>query len=70
MLILADRINAIEGIIDDFKKGHLPNIIAERGWTAKWKYNRKNFVKNAAIGVAVTAAIGLLLSKKVRRMVS
>lgn len=64
MLILADRVNMVEGIIDDFKSGHVPNIIAERGWTAEWKYNRKNFVKNVAIGVAVTAAISLLLSTK------
>ena len=30
-LILADRINVIEGILDDIKRGHVPNIIAERG---------------------------------------
>ncbi len=71
MLILADRVNMVEGIIDDFKNGHIPNIIAERGWTAEWKYNRKNFVKNMAIGVAVTAAIGALLyNKNLRKAIS
>lgn len=52
-LILADRINMVEGIVDDIRKGHFPNIIAERGWTAEWKYNRQNFIKNVAIGVSV-----------------
>ena len=39
-LLLADRINVVEGIIDDLGRGHIPNIIKERGWTAEWKYNR------------------------------
>jgi hypothetical protein len=56
LLILADRINMVEGIIDDISKGQFPNIIAERGWTAEWKYNRKGLLKKLALGVAVTSA--------------
>lgn len=56
-LILADRVNMVEGIIDDLKRGHIPNIIKERGWTAEWKYNRKGVIKNAVIGVAVASAL-------------
>ena len=56
-LMLADRINVFEGILDDLKKGHVPNFFAERGWTAEWKYNRENFVKNVAVGVLVTSAV-------------
>jgi hypothetical protein len=64
-LILADRVNVIEGIIDDLKKGHIPNIIAERGWTAEWKYNRKNLIRNVAIGAAVGGvALAIILSTK------
>ncbi len=68
-LILADRINMVEGIVDDFKKGHFPNIIAERGWTAEWKYNKKNFMKNVVIGVGITAGLFMMLSatRKLRR---
>ncbi len=55
--MLADRINVFEGILDDLKKGHVPNFFAERGWTAEWKYNRENFVKNVAVGVLVTSAV-------------
>lgn len=62
-LILADRVNAVEGIIDDLAHGHVPNFFAERGWTAEWKYNRSGMIRNAAIGVAVTTALLVLLSK-------
>jgi tetrahydromethanopterin S-methyltransferase subunit B len=56
-LILADRVNAVEGIVDDLASGHVPNIFKERGWNAEWKYNKAGVIKNVAIGVAVTSAI-------------
>jgi hypothetical protein len=62
-LLLADRVNVIEGVISDISKGHFPNIVAERGWNAEWKYNRKGMVKNIVIGVAVTATVFMLLSR-------
>ncbi len=63
-LVLADRINAVEGYIDDFKHGIIPNPFAERGWTAEWKYNKKGVVATLAIGLGVTAAAILLLQQK------
>jgi len=56
-LLLADRINALEGIAADLKEGHVPNIFAERGWKAEWKHNPKGLVIKVAATVAVTAAI-------------
>lgn len=64
-LVLADRVGAIEGIIEDLKKGYVPNIFAERGWGAEWKYNRKNFLMKIAAAAAVTAiTISVLSAKK------
>lgn len=64
-LILADRINAVEGIIDDIKSGHLPNFFAERGWSAEWKYNREGFVKKVLTGTLITSvALVVMLSLK------
>ena len=64
-LFLADRINMFEGIIDDIKHGHFPNIFVERGMKADWKYNRKELVRNIAIAAAVTTVlIGLVKRKK------
>lgn len=69
-LLLADRVNVIEGIIDDFKRGHIPNIIAERGWTAEWKYNRPALIEKLIVGALVTSAVVALLSlqKKASRI--
>jgi hypothetical protein len=60
-LILADRVNVVEGIIDDLAHGHVPNIFAERGWKAEWKYNRQGAIKTAVVGVAVASALIFLM---------
>lgn len=65
-LILADRVNVIEGIVDDLAHGHVPNIFAERGWNAEWKYNKKGMVRNMAVGVAVTSVLLLLWANRKR----
>ena len=66
-LILADRINMVEGIVDDVKNGHVPNIMAERGWNAELKYNRPGLVKKALITAAVTGAILAIMNYRSRR---
>lgn len=48
ILMAADRVNVIEGIIDDLRRGHIPNIPAEMGLRAEWRYNRKGLIKKAA----------------------
>lgn len=65
-LILADRVNVVEGIVDDLPHGHVPNIFAEKGWNAGWKYNKKGVVRNIAVGVSVTSVLLLLLAKRRR----
>lgn len=63
-LILADRVNAVEGIVEDLSRGHIPNVFAERGWNAEWKYNRKSMVTKIAATVLVTTVAIALLSRK------
>lgn len=64
-LMLADRIGVVEGIIDDLKKGHVPNIFAELGWAADFKHNKKGFLlKMALIAAGTAVAVTLLTSKK------
>ena len=64
-LVVADRVAVIEGIIDDLKHGIIPNIFAEKGLKAEWKYNRKAFVQKIAVtALVVTAAIAFLSRKK------
>jgi hypothetical protein len=65
-LILADRINVIEGKIHDIKNGIIPNPWAERGWSAEWKHNRTAFVgKIATTALVITVGI-MLMSRKNR----
>ena len=63
-LVVADRIGVVEGIVDDLKHGHIPNIFAEKGWQAEWKYNREGMIKNIAIGVGIAAGVMILLAQK------
>jgi hypothetical protein len=60
-LLLADRIDVVQGVIDDLKHGHIPNFFAERGWKAEWKYNRKGVIRKAAVQIAIASAVVVLL---------
>src|SRR6185312_11388901 len=44
ILILADRINVVEGLIDDLGKGHVPNVLDEMGMKSDVRYNPQGFV--------------------------
>jgi len=66
-LILADRINMMEGLADDLKNGYVPNIFAERGWKAEFKHNPKGVAKNIAVGVLVVSAVAGLIYYKTRK---
>jgi hypothetical protein len=64
-LMLADRLNVVEGILDDLKQGHIPNIVEELGWKAEWEHNRENLVWRVVMGAALTsAAVAYLRNKK------
>jgi hypothetical protein len=66
-LILADRVNSVEGIIDDLKHGIIPDMFKERGWSAEWKYNRQGFIKSALTGILVTTAVLTLMNTKLKK---
>lgn len=63
-LLLADRVNMVEGLVDDFKQGRIPNIFAEKGMKAEWKYNRKGVLQQALIAAVVTTTVIAFLSRK------
>ncbi len=65
-LMLADRIGMVEGLFDDLRHGHVPNVFAEKGWDAEWQHNRKQLVTRVAIGSAVIAAAALWLRRPQR----
>ncbi|MCU1290439.1 MAG: hypothetical protein JWN60_2668 [Acidobacteria bacterium] len=63
-LMLADRINMVEGIVSDLARGHVPNIFGEMGWKADWKHDRANLVTKVVIGAALGTAVFALLRNR------
>jgi hypothetical protein len=67
MLLFADRVNVVEGIIDDLAHGHVPNLFKEMGGPAEWRYNRGGFIRKAFIAGAVVGVILYLNERRRRR---
>lgn len=64
ILLGADRINVVEGIVDDLAHGHVPNILGEMGLKAEWQHNKAGLAKKVAIAGAVGAAAYYLLKRR------
>ncbi|MDB5776928.1 MAG: hypothetical protein JWP38_3061 [Herbaspirillum sp.] len=62
LLLLADRVNVVEGIGQDLSSGHIPNIFSEMGAKAELRYNPAGLARKAAIASAVVG-IGYYLIK-------
>lgn len=64
-LILADRVNVIEGLVEDALHGHLPNMFKERGWKVEMQHNPKKMIAKLTIGsLLVTAGITWLIRRQ------
>lgn len=63
-LILADRVDVVQGIVSDLRHGKIPNLVEEFGWRAEWKYNRPRFITKMAAKIITIAVITALLTRK------
>jgi len=63
-LLLADRVNVVEGVIDDLAHGHVPNIFAEKGYKTEWKHDRAGLIIKLATAAAIAGGVVVLLSSK------
>ena len=63
-LLIADRINVAEGLIDDFRNGVTPNLIAEGGLKMELRYNAKGLAKKAFFTALVASAVITYIAKK------
>lgn len=54
-LMLADRVNMVEGVLADLSYGQVPNIFGEMGWKAEWKHNRKSLMTRVLVGAALAS---------------
>jgi hypothetical protein len=66
MLIAADRVNMVEGIVDDLRHGHVPNVLAEMGIRSELRHNPAGLVRKALITTAVVGGIMVLLKRRSR----
>ena len=57
LLMLADRINVVEGLLHDLSRGKVPNVFAEMGGPAELKHNGPQRIVAAVTTVAVAAAV-------------
>ena len=64
MLMFADRVQVVEGVVDDLAHGHVPNILGEMGIKSEWQHNKSGLAKKVAIAGAIGAAAYFLLKRR------
>ena len=65
ILLFADRVNMVEGLCSDLMRGHIPNLFAEMGGKAEFKYNREAAVQKSVV-VSVVVVLSLLRWQRAR----
>jgi hypothetical protein len=63
-LMLADRVNVVEGVLGDLRQARVPNVLSERGWKAAWKHDRTNLVRRILVSAVVISAAVVYLSNR------
>jgi hypothetical protein len=66
MLMGADRVNVVEGVVQDLARARIPNIPAEMGIKSEWRHKKRGLAKKVGVMVAVGAVAALLLSRRGR----
>lgn len=61
LLMGADRVNEVEGVLEDLGRGRVPNVFKEMGLKSEWEHNRAAFIRRTAATIAVTAGVAGLL---------
>ena len=62
LLMGADRVNMVEGLVQDVGRGKIPNIPKEMGVPAEWKHNKAGLAKKVAVAAVIGGAIFALAS--------
>ncbi len=64
LLLLADRVDMVEGIGRDLMQGHVPNVLAEMGIKAEWQHNKAGLLRKAAVAGAVAGIAYYLVTRR------
>ncbi len=71
LLLVADRVNVVEGVIDDVVHLRPPNVFKEMGWRAEFKFRPVRAVaKTIGVAAALGGALALLLRPRRRSLFS
>ncbi len=57
LLMGADRVNMVEGLVEDLSEGRIPNIPKEMGVPAEWRHNKTGFAKKVAVAAVIGGAL-------------
>lgn len=66
LLMGADRINVVEGVVEDLGQGKVPNIPAEMGLRAEWQHNKQGLIDKATSIGLFAAAVFVAVSIRKR----
>ncbi|MGX4640003.1 hypothetical protein [Massilia sp. SYSU DXS3249] len=64
ILLGADRINVVEGVVEDLAHGHVPNILGEMGIKSEWQHNKAGLAKKVAIAGVLAGAAYYLMKRR------
>lgn len=64
LLLLADRVDMVEGFADDLLHGRGTHCVSDKGINARWKYDRKALVTEAAVGAAVVGVLAAICFRR------
>jgi hypothetical protein len=64
LLMGADRINVVEGLVEDVARARIPKIPAEMGIRSEWKHNKKGLAKKVAVTAALSVMVYAVISRR------
>lgn len=64
LLMGADRVNVVEGVVEDLARLRIPNIPAEMGIRSEWRHNKRGLAKKVAVTAGVAAVAYALLRRR------
>lgn len=65
-LMLADRVNVAEGLLEDLRGGHVPNLYAEMGGRVELRHNPRGAATKALMIAAGVVALSLWARRRRR----
>lgn len=67
LLLVADRVNVVEGLGEDLMRGKVPNVLGEMGIRAEMRYNPRGLVKKTLVASALAGTAIYLLRRRSSR---